>query len=218
MGTLGWKATKLTLLRPARMALSRRSKRKQRHKNSPAVGQSPLLSLPGEIRNRIYRYALINDDDAVAVTSSGIPEEGLLLASTQIRQECVEIFYYENNFYVPIPYYDSSVLVKWCAKLRLMHKRHQKAIDYNLKFGIGMAVPHWENLILWLKGYHDKDLDRGQHVYLPSEAPEDFTVDQMIVGGMFNIVLGMMFRPWVEVLKVLEEQHCILSRIDRRWE
>ena len=45
---------------------------------------SPLMKLPGEIRNRIYRFSVANDD--VPVTRTGMTEPGLLLACKAVSK------------------------------------------------------------------------------------------------------------------------------------
>ena len=53
---------------------------------------SYFLGLPGEIGNRIYRYALL-DNSARQSTDKGLPEPGLLLVSKLARAEAIEIYY-----------------------------------------------------------------------------------------------------------------------------
>ena len=45
-----------------------------------------LLTLPGEIRNRIYRLVLL-EEDRILVDTAGIPEPAMLIASKQLRNE-----------------------------------------------------------------------------------------------------------------------------------
>lgn len=58
-----------------------------------------LMSLPGEIRNRIYEFTLLSKEIISMTSQSGnsaIP--GLLRANKQIREECVPIYYRSNSF------------------------------------------------------------------------------------------------------------------------
>lgn len=76
-----------------------------------------LLQLPGELRNRIYRYALVTDDD-IDVTSTGPGEPALLLSSKDIRQESLLIYYRENHFNMRVPDWNGTALVPFMKQLR----------------------------------------------------------------------------------------------------
>lgn len=59
---------------------------------------SPLLALPGELRNAIWRYALV-EEDAVVIRPDAIHRPRPLLAvCKQIREEAVGIYFAENTF------------------------------------------------------------------------------------------------------------------------
>ena len=63
---------------------------------------SLLLKLPAELRNRIYRTALVSSD-ALDVTDKPRPTEPALLATCkQIRTEALGIYYSENSFLLSI--------------------------------------------------------------------------------------------------------------------
>jgi hypothetical protein len=60
---------------------------------------SPLLALPGELRNRIYRYVLLKAEihlDLHAIHDM----TNILRASSQLRAEAKVIFYGENHFII----------------------------------------------------------------------------------------------------------------------
>ena len=73
----------------------------------------------------------------------------------------------------------------------------------------------WENLIVWMKRYHDKEV--RMRFGPPTQIPTGCTLDQAVIGGMFMIVDGMEEEDWSEIEKVLIEQRNILTRIDARW-
>ena len=59
---------------------------------------SPLLELPAELRNNIYRYALVSDDP-IYITPDGLrTRKALLQTCEQIKNEATGIFYAENVF------------------------------------------------------------------------------------------------------------------------
>ncbi|KAF2161601.1 hypothetical protein M409DRAFT_27996 [Zasmidium cellare ATCC 36951] len=77
-----------------------------------------LWKLPGELRNRIYRYVLIQQEDAtgdsmVNVEANGYDRPGLLSTCKEIRREALKIYYYENTFHVQIKNFNSAPLVEW---------------------------------------------------------------------------------------------------------
>ena len=61
---------------------------------------SPLLSLPGEIRNKIYRLVLVSDPDwAITIKPAHMRRQRSLLKTCyQIREEASQIYYGENIF------------------------------------------------------------------------------------------------------------------------
>jgi hypothetical protein len=66
---------------------------------------SPLLSLPGEIRNRIYRFALVASEEEGAIELSPedyLARKQLLYVCKQIRVETEKIFYVENVFAINV--------------------------------------------------------------------------------------------------------------------
>lgn len=59
-----------------------------------AIEHSPLLSLPPELRNEIYRYALV--EGHIYINGSNADEfqqPARLQVNQQIRAECKQIFY-----------------------------------------------------------------------------------------------------------------------------
>ena len=62
----------------------------------PRVSDFPpcrLLDLTGELRNRIYRYALVDPDQlSIPITVDGYARPGLLSTCKQIRQEALKIY------------------------------------------------------------------------------------------------------------------------------
>ena len=74
-----------------------------------------LLSLAPEIRNRIYRYVLVEDEDSDIIIDSdhALPAHpSLLHTCRQIRHEASEIYFAENVFVVRIHTYDARAFIK----------------------------------------------------------------------------------------------------------
>ncbi len=68
---------------------------------SPASIDCPLLALPGEIRNRIYRYVLIKPNPFAVKFQFSPRDTALLQANRMVYMEASTIFYYENTFRIP---------------------------------------------------------------------------------------------------------------------
>ncbi|KAK3722639.1 hypothetical protein LTR37_002209 [Vermiconidia calcicola] len=78
------------------------------------AASSPLLELPGELRNRFYGYVLV--DDIIKLDSTRHTEPELLHTCKQVRKEAIRIYYAENRFEILVPDYDSSLLLQWSQK------------------------------------------------------------------------------------------------------
>jgi hypothetical protein len=60
-----------------------------------------LLELPAEMRNKIYRYALINEN-CTTLTDSNCNQPALLRTCRQIRTEASILFYSQNKFQLDV--------------------------------------------------------------------------------------------------------------------
>jgi hypothetical protein len=75
-----------------------------------SCASAPLLRLPPEIRNIIYKCALYLDDGICEVdVATGIPEPALLLTCKEIRREAIGIFYSTNDVRLVIDSYSPSI-------------------------------------------------------------------------------------------------------------
>lgn len=177
--------------------------------------QPPLLQLPAELRNEIYKEALLSKS-WIKITASGVPEPGLLRVCKQTRRECMQMFYNEGWFDIDIVDYDSSILVKWTKFYRELRRKYGVEVKLCGPFGWETWNPNWENLKLWLKRNHEHTV--SMRFRRPSTgASFSSSLDGLVIGGMFQIVQAMMFNSWRDVERLLDEQHCILVEIDPRW-
>lgn len=117
-----------------------------------AAQQSLLLSLPPELRNRIYELVLIDEEfiplrqdseDTKAVTRAGqrvrkplvettIEEPPLLQSCRQIRNEAIQIYYARNTFVCE----STTRLVHWLGKLgnhgqKMLRDVRMKIVTYS---------------------------------------------------------------------------------------
>ena len=113
-----------TVMDPERKDRPVRSK----HDIHDTAGRSDLLGLPGEVRNKISRYA-ITSDHWIGVSDK---KPGLLFVNRQMRSETVPIYLTENKFEI-----DQAIMLSKCATAALLHKfRHLDAINI-------FAVQRW---------------------------------------------------------------------------
>ncbi|KAK3722638.1 hypothetical protein LTR37_002208 [Vermiconidia calcicola] len=172
-----------------------------------------LLGLPGELRNRIYRDALLTDDSDVIVDATGVPEPALLLTCKQIRAEGGQIYYSERAFSIHISDYDTAVAVKWTRRHRLIREDYK--IDAKCRV-VNTGYPHWVNLVSWLERLFNEEV--FLRAFFPSQAPAGTSTGLLTIGAMFASVQAMRGQPWSRVKTLLDEQHHILISIDKQWE
>ena len=173
-----------------------------------------LLKLPGELRNRIYRCALL-ESTTLLVTSRGHVELGLLLVSKEIQQESVPIYYLENRFLAVAEAYDGTASVMWPNRLNILQKQYgvQYCI-YNIQLGDPQQTPNWPNLKEWLEIVHSR---KYPHTVRTSLGNSD-TILRMLLTTMFEVVLVMSGKPWSQVEGLLEHHHQMLVKLDQRWQ
>lgn len=79
-----------------------------------------LFDLPGELKNAIYRFALV-ETQHLDITTKSIPLEPALLRTCRvIRQEARSIFYLENTFRILSHNGDMVPVLKFCAQHHLI--------------------------------------------------------------------------------------------------
>lgn len=66
------------------------------------VSDSPLPNLPPELRNRIYSSALASSSDISIPATSKLANPPLLQVCRQIKAECTQLYYAENEFRIVI--------------------------------------------------------------------------------------------------------------------
>ncbi|KAK4610581.1 hypothetical protein CLAFUW4_14138 [Fulvia fulva] len=112
---------------------------------------SRLLSLPAELRNKIYRLVLVEDSEIIIPPWGPLPAPpGLLATNTQIRNEASSIYFQENNFHFVI--YESN------AVFFLTFRDSSRAQAYHAQISRGIiepTSPSWENAKIWLRAFYD---------------------------------------------------------------
>lgn len=179
-------------------------------------GDTPFRfsDLPPELRNRIYKHALV-DEEPVCITTSGYDRPPLVSTCRQIRKEAIEIYYAGNVFVLVMPSYDSTPVALFDATLPALSCYVDVVKDWRY-----YQVPNWPNLLRWLQLNHKQD----DNWPLLSKYPVKLVSrdryakrDYLVVSGMFAMVRELSCVPWERLQAVLEAQRPILVRIDRRW-
>lgn len=101
------------------------------HPNATATstaGPTGFLALPGEIRNTIYRFAIV-EDEPLLITYKTVPvEPSLLQTCRSIRREAWPIFYYENTYEIETTNRDMEPFITFYKQRGLNGK------DFPLRF------------------------------------------------------------------------------------
>ncbi|EME85004.1 uncharacterized protein MYCFIDRAFT_83051 [Pseudocercospora fijiensis CIRAD86] len=187
--------------------------------NHPRPNESfRFLDLPGELRNLIYRMALVTDTPTI-ITSSGYSRPALISVNKEIREETAGIFYFENRYLVDTPRFSVSILRRFVRILITFYKQGWK-IKAKVNAFTSDRTPHWSNLMEWMRQIHLKQV--------PNSIP---TPDWLWQHGFGRFghqevnVLSVMFKTahdmegveWEMVKKVLGNSRMLLGMADARW-
>jgi hypothetical protein len=124
-----------------------------------SVAHSPLFKLSAELRNTIYRLALVEDHDDFCVEPvvvddvNGIPEPGLLLSNKVVRSEALGIFYYENDWNCEVRNFDPAPVLLLQSKFKMPFSEHPMFITItSVRREANRKT--WRNLVSWLHMCH----------------------------------------------------------------
>ncbi|CAK3747693.1 Hypothetical predicted protein [Lecanosticta acicola] len=138
------------------MAAKRRSsspsgqaKRRRTHKKK----RTNFFSLPAEVRNQIYAYALVARKE-IAVTPH-LHEPDLLSTSRQIRFEARKFYYRNNTFRVPVRNCDAALLVKF-NKFLIQFGDGEGSVRLLMKL---TGRKNWANVLAWCEQIHTQRLN-----------------------------------------------------------
>lgn len=173
-----------------------------------------LLKLPGEMRNRIYEYALISPNK-IQVTPTGYNiNSGLLGTCKEIRAEAHGIFYADNTFGLHVRNYDSATVMHWLDHLEHLFHRTLKVTSTSTIWD----EPCWANLMIWLARYHfGKRIACNGLRQAIFKGRRPFKLDVFMIEGMFETVQKLQAQPWATIMGVLETNRHTLVLIDGRW-
>lgn len=177
-----------------------------------SVAESCLFKLPPELRNTIYRFAVVTDDEVCITKSGGISEPSLLLICKTVRSEALDIFYQENSFSCVVHDYDPASVMLAMRKIASLELRSTpggvKGID---NFGFRcFREPNWKNLVQWVRLCNEGVCAGFKRAYYT-----DIHVDMLI--ALFSAVVAIpeLTASGVDIL--LESMRPVLVDLDDRW-
>jgi hypothetical protein len=167
-----------------------------------------LLSLPGELRNRIYRYALHSERGIeIDKVRWSIHQPPLLKTCKTIRAEALRLFYMENKISTNIHDWDPIVKYKF-QQLMAFHNVRPQQLNHYFTGG-----PNWKNLMDWLQAVH-----QGRIGAISDAVGKQRPMERKLVGLMFKIVRKATgVSAWSHVEDLLVAHRELLGMNDDRW-
>lgn len=175
--------------------------------STPNNHESRLLSLAPELRNRIYRFALLSSDRVVVQDHTKPPP--LLEACHQIRTEAYAIYYRENIFLCRIFDLDASLLIRWCA---IFPQYNNTETPFGMRNRLCIQPStNWDNLIIWLEAVFNNECT-GPSI---REAAAKRRTDAICALFLMTIRLrkGKMY-SWTEAKALLEDARAGFAALD----
>lgn len=180
------------------------------------TGECLFFELPAELRNEIYRYALVSTD-RIHITTTMIqppPEPGILYANRQARQEALAIYYHENHFRFDMYDLNASAYMRWVRAEPVMRGRLSVWFKLYIPTSADLA---WQNLMIWLEAIHSRRVAHGPS----SRRFPGKRAFRIVVGEMKEMVevLKQQGLGWAQILKCLEssKRMLIASSSNGEW-
>lgn len=174
----------------------------------PERSSNSLLGLPAELRNRIYRFALIKPK-TIDIDQSKWPthQPALLKTCKQIRREALGVFYFENKFCARIYDWDPVVKDRF-SRLMVAYNTKCPQLSHSFK-----GSPNWTNLLEWLRAVHE-----GRISGISDCVGRARTSERKLVGILFLIARRTRVNmPWPEVVRLLEAHREVLGQLNAMW-
>ncbi|CZT17439.1 uncharacterized protein RCC_03273 [Ramularia collo-cygni] len=179
-----------------------------------------FFDLPGELRNMIYRQAVVTSDEKnpIIVNATGYARSALLQTCKQAYSEAYRIHQLENIFEVPILDLDATAPIKFrdvmmFAKVRgVLHKKDTTPYVVVIWFTAknkSEGVKLWPNLMVWLEYVH-----RGHnllHKFFTRDAYRIYNGDpremaiRFILDRMFQETIDRRRMHWSRVERIFQE-------------
>ncbi|KAK3628245.1 hypothetical protein LTR56_018759 [Elasticomyces elasticus] len=161
-------------------------------------GVSRLLDLAPELRNHVYRMAVIHDQ-SIVVSTHGYNVPPLLS---------------ENAFETELFDYNIELHHKFIRHLKDLGLQKEKI---NASPKTISWMPHWPNMIHWLELYHRYDVDDKLNA-IPNAQAAGRHPYPVTIGALFEIVdTTSSLLPWVLVRLLVLPSRAVLISIDPKW-
>ncbi|KAK4500771.1 hypothetical protein PRZ48_008961 [Zasmidium cellare] len=166
--------------------------------SAPTPGPT-LFTLPAELRNRIYHYAVVdpNANGETVIDHTNYAQPALLRGSRQLRYEASPVFYYENVFRFSCPDFDCTALVSFSKHYRRYWGSHRAG---KFKFEIGGQRKDWGNLMRWLRLVHARVVPALNRV-----STQDDMSGRSLASRAMAVVRELRDLPWARVRLILEQ-------------
>lgn len=169
-----------------------------------------LLTLPSELRNKTYRYAVVESDIFIPMESLPPTQPGLLQVSQQLRHETLSIYYRENDFCWEIRDLDAAGYIRWAQSSQ--HRRDART-SWLLQGG-----RNWKNLAVWLSAYYN-DAVKGPLVASPETHQDNMHPIDGVVFTFFMALAKCKFQEltWAQAEDRLTDMYDVLIAADKQW-
>ena len=163
---------------------------------APTMLRANFLTIPGELRNKIYRLALISDGKIV-VARGQFAEPDLLRTCRQIRTEATKIYYLENEWAIDYPNWEYATAEAFVHHVQLV----QGVAFARMKIYWQNSGSHRNraNLLELARVLHEGK--RGMGWLAAGNNPSVLMSATM---GVNEIARAMKQSPWEQVERVLE--------------
>ncbi|CAK4027028.1 Hypothetical predicted protein [Lecanosticta acicola] len=190
--------------------------------SSLADAGCPLLELPAELRDRIYRFVL-PAHRKITVTASGFDIEGLVNTCSQIRGETLCIFYGEGLFQIQVPNWNSDALSSFTRHIldpqTLLGRLSDSnaSVRYTVDFYTQRVLtPNWKNLLEWTRRVHQGAITRPGTSSEASARRGDSSIVTTVF-AMMCTACELRDQPWSLAEQVSTHYRAILASLDGRW-
>jgi hypothetical protein len=177
--------------------------------------QSGFFTLPTELRLDIYEMVLLPYGSTRQYAVNRITEPPILFTNKRIRNEARSIFYKNVTFIVPIGDFDpvrEIGYIQWYHRIYYAYGAAYPRVET-----VCPITPNWGNLLASLQLVHAGHL--LPKLEKPSEQDSKHRMDCLIICHMLELAaqLGEAKVSWEIVGPLLEEQQCMLVKVDKRW-
>ncbi|KAK4541936.1 hypothetical protein LTR36_007300 [Oleoguttula mirabilis] len=161
---------------------------------------SKLMSLPAELRNAIYEYALTEDEITV---DSNLKQPALLHTCRQIPTEALGLWYTSGHFVAQVHDCDATLLVAFSQHLVSIGQTDAKL--FMVAYG-----KDWKNLEQWCYAIWS-----GQCLGLPKD--EDADDEEAVIMAAHDCTTRHIGMPWDVCQQALENLKFVVTRLDSEW-